>query len=200
MRSGTCFERSRSARRTAVSGSSYSRNEYPTPSAAPYGTSQNEGKVAHKADSRHSGPRDVGKEPADACRDALEGREPVCQTRPASSHKRRGGELGDADGGRCEAERGGRLPDRRQAERGYDAHRHGSGTAWPPGPQDEDGWRAYLAAGGPAPAFSKLRGSTDGLPSGMEFRADRLRCLGNGVVRKPQELAWLTLKARLEQE
>ena len=48
MRSGTCFERSRSARRTAVSGSSYSRNEYPTPSAAPYGTSQNEGKVAHK--------------------------------------------------------------------------------------------------------------------------------------------------------
>lgn len=48
MRSGTCFERSRSAHRTVVSGSSYSRNEYPTPSATPYGTSQNEGQVAHK--------------------------------------------------------------------------------------------------------------------------------------------------------
>lgn len=48
MRNGICSERSRSARRTAVKGSSYSRNEYPTPSATPYGTSQNEGQVAHK--------------------------------------------------------------------------------------------------------------------------------------------------------
>ena len=49
IRSNTMYLRpKRSARRTAVSGSSYSRNEYPTPSATPYGTSQNEGKVAHK--------------------------------------------------------------------------------------------------------------------------------------------------------
>ena len=38
----------RQARPTVAKGSSYSRNEYPTPSATPYGTSQNEGKVAHK--------------------------------------------------------------------------------------------------------------------------------------------------------
>jgi hypothetical protein len=37
-----------SVRRTAVKGNSYSRGEYPTPSATPYGTSQNEGKVPHK--------------------------------------------------------------------------------------------------------------------------------------------------------
>ena len=49
IRSNTMYSRpKRSAHRTAVSGSSYSRNEYPTPSATPYGTSQNEGKVAHK--------------------------------------------------------------------------------------------------------------------------------------------------------
>ena len=48
-RSGVCFVRTeQSAPRTAVSGSSWSRNEYPTPSATPYGTSQNEGQVPHK--------------------------------------------------------------------------------------------------------------------------------------------------------
>ena len=49
VRSNTMYSRpKRQARRTDVRGSSYSRNEYPTPSATPYGTSQNEGKVAHK--------------------------------------------------------------------------------------------------------------------------------------------------------
>ena len=33
---------------TAESGCSYSRGEYPTPSATPYGSSQNEGQVPHK--------------------------------------------------------------------------------------------------------------------------------------------------------
>lgn len=33
---------------TAATGSSWSREEYPTPSATDYGSSQNEGKVAHK--------------------------------------------------------------------------------------------------------------------------------------------------------
>ena len=48
MRSGTAFRRQPSAPLTAVIGSSWSRGEYPTPSATAYGTSQNEGKVAHK--------------------------------------------------------------------------------------------------------------------------------------------------------
>ena len=39
-------------RRTAGSGSSYSRGVYPTPSATPYGSSQNEGKVPHDRPSR----------------------------------------------------------------------------------------------------------------------------------------------------
>lgn len=47
MRSGMSSERPTSGRRTFASGSSYSRGEYPTPSATPYGTSQNEGKVPH---------------------------------------------------------------------------------------------------------------------------------------------------------
>lgn len=48
MRSGTCFQPHRQERRIVVSGSSYSRGEYPTPAAQAYGTSQNEGKKAHK--------------------------------------------------------------------------------------------------------------------------------------------------------
>ena len=48
-RSGVCFVRTEQSQpRTAVSGSSWSRNECPTPSATPYGTSQNEGQVPHK--------------------------------------------------------------------------------------------------------------------------------------------------------
>lgn len=48
MQSGICSARARSVPHIAVSGSSYSRGEYPTPSATPYGTSQNEGQVPHK--------------------------------------------------------------------------------------------------------------------------------------------------------
>lgn len=47
MRCGTAFPRAPSAPLTAVTGSSWSRGEYPTPSATSYGTSQNEGQVAH---------------------------------------------------------------------------------------------------------------------------------------------------------
>lgn len=47
MRRGTAYRRRPSAPLTAVTGSSYSRGEYPTPSATPYGSSQNEGKVRH---------------------------------------------------------------------------------------------------------------------------------------------------------
>lgn len=48
MLNGICSARERSVPHIAVSGSSYSRGEYPTPSATPYGTSQNEGQVPHK--------------------------------------------------------------------------------------------------------------------------------------------------------
>lgn len=54
---------------------------------------------------------------------------------------------------------------------------------FPPGPTDSDGWREWLDAGGPAPTLeSRLRGGTDGPPTGLEFANDRLRCLGNAVV------------------
>jgi hypothetical protein len=52
MRNGECSVRQRSERRTAVSGCSFSRNEYPTPAATPYGSSQNEGQVPHNRPTR----------------------------------------------------------------------------------------------------------------------------------------------------
>jgi hypothetical protein len=48
MRSGAVSAREPLERPTAESGSSFSRGEYPTPAATPYGSSQNEGQVAHK--------------------------------------------------------------------------------------------------------------------------------------------------------
>ena len=52
MRSGIAFARRPWERRTAARDVSYSRGEYPTPSAARYDTSQNEGKVPHPRPSR----------------------------------------------------------------------------------------------------------------------------------------------------
>ena len=48
MRSGMCFRAQESVPLTAAAGSSFSRGEYPTPSATPYGSSQNEGQIPHK--------------------------------------------------------------------------------------------------------------------------------------------------------
>ena len=57
------------------------------------------------------------------------------------------------------------------------------GQGFPPGPADSDGWREWIAAGGPAPTIeSGIRRGSDGAPSGLEFANDRLRCLGNAVV------------------
>ena len=56
MRSGACYQREPLELRTDESaggssrrtGNAFDNGEYPTPSATPYGSSQNEGKVAHK--------------------------------------------------------------------------------------------------------------------------------------------------------
>jgi len=52
MLSGIAYPRQPSAPLTAVTGSSWSRGEYPTPSATPYGSSQNEGQVPHDRPTR----------------------------------------------------------------------------------------------------------------------------------------------------
>lgn len=52
MRRGTAYPRRPSAPLTAATGSSWSRGEYPTPSATPYGSAQNEGTVPHNRPTR----------------------------------------------------------------------------------------------------------------------------------------------------
>ena len=59
--------------------------------------------------------------------------------------------------------------------------------AWPPGPGDVEGWRAW---DGPQPA---VRRDADGIP----HRVDRLRCLGNAVVPQQAALAFRELWERM---
>lgn len=59
---------------------------------------------------------------------------------------------------------------------------------WPPGPGDLDGWRSYLAHGGPEPG---LRRGTDGLPCGMDLSLWKalLQAFGNAAVPQCGEVA-----------
>ena len=64
-------------------------------------------------------------------------------------------------------------------------------ASFPPGPDDADGWRRWLGAGGPQPG---VRGGAHA--GGCKNRVDRIRLLGNGVVPVQAELAFRELTNR----
>ena len=101
--------------------------------------------------------------------------------------------MADTDRGGREVEWGGGLFDRQRTAPRDHANRRND---WPPGPNDAEGWRAYLAAGGPEPA---VRRGDDGLPEGLELaeRRHRLRCLGNAVCPQQGAAALRILLERL---
>ena len=68
-----------------------------------------------------------------------------------------------------------------------------AGRLFPPGPGDRAGWREWIAAGGPAPAESPVRGDVDGVAG----RMGELFTLGNGVVPIVAGYAFATLARRL---
>jgi hypothetical protein len=65
--------------------------------------------------------------------------------------------------------------------------------AWPPGPNDREGWSRYLAAGGPEPAI--LRGA-----HGIPGRVDRVRALGNAVCPQQAEAVGYLIRELAEAE
>ncbi len=67
----------------------------------------------------------------------------------------------------------------------------GPDRVWPPGRDDADGWRHYIAAGGPEPS---VRRGTDGRPAGL---ADALHLGGNGLVPVVAARALVELADRL---
>lgn len=107
--------------------------------------------------------------------------------------------VGDADGARGQA---GLSTQRYRRSRDTEiADDDCVGVFWfPPAPDDAEGWRDYLAAGGPAPTQPGLRRGADGVAAGLvdAVWADRLRLLGNGVVPQQAEAAFRFLMQHLE--
>lgn len=85
-----------------------------------------------------------------------------------------GSAVGNANGRRL-AGLGEGDDDNGRDARGLLAHGYGARPFWPPGPDDEDGWREWIGRGGPQPG---VRRGADGAAD----RVDRLRLLGGGVV------------------
>jgi DNA (cytosine-5)-methyltransferase 1 len=115
---------------------------------------------------------------------------------PGEAFARDDGEALAHDAHGCDAEladaRGQRLEGQQPAGPEKEATRRGCREwpyHWPPGPDELDRWEAV-----PAEAQPAVRGVADGLPA----RMDRLRCLGNAVVPRQAELAFVTLVERLE--
>jgi DNA (cytosine-5)-methyltransferase 1 len=137
--------------------------------------------------------------------------------------------VGDSDGAGLEGRslRGPERPDEQATRTGGGAVAGSYGEdrlfLWPPGPNDSEGWREYIDAGGAAPAVRHtalvqreavvgdqqdrsddearipgnpepgFRGGAHGPPS----RVERLNALGNGVVPVQVALAWTSLASRL---
>lgn len=159
-------------------------------------------RAAREADSGDAEPRHLGEGLADAGVGLLplagRGPEGRAGARPAGSC------VDDASGYRRERDQA-RAEGAREVLEQADhagAVRH---LGWPPGPRDVEGWRRWLAAGGPAPAVEGRlnadfvealmgfpRGWTD-LGAGDAARRERLRCLGNAVVPAQAALAYHAL-------
>lgn len=95
-----------------------------------------------------------------------------------------GADVADATGAR-------RDQRRRQAIESPAVRWDGPARGFPPLPDDIDGWREWIAAGGPEPS---VRRSTDGRPLGL---ADALHLGGNGLVPLAAGHAFRQLAGRL---
>lgn len=99
-------------------------------------------------------------------------------------------DVAHSDGHGLEGERRGGLFD--SVGQALRNHLNGRGRApFPPPPDDEDGWREYLAR------FPSLEPSVLRSAHVVANRVDRLRAIGNGVVPDQAALAFRTLAAAL---